>query len=104
VLFVTSENTKASWGAVTEVGASWITKIDHKIFNIHPFQPGHPLDNASQWQSTNRTTPTMGDLWMNRLNADIFCQKVEAVCDALGYSKKLRPANLEYLGRIVSIK
>lgn len=60
VIFVTSENTKSSWGAITEVGASWITQVDHKIFNIHPFQPGHPLDNAAQWQSTNRNEPTKG--------------------------------------------
>lgn len=104
VLFVTSENTKASWGAITEVGASWITKIDHKIFNIHPFQPGHPLDNAAQWQSTNRDEPTKGEIWMNKLNADIFCQKIEAICDALGYRKKTRDKNLAHLGTLVPIK
>ncbi len=30
VLFITSENTPKSWGAITEVGASWITQIDHR--------------------------------------------------------------------------
>lgn len=104
VLFVTSENTKASWGAITEVGASWITKIDHKIFNIHPFKPEHPLDNAAQWQTTNRQEPTKGEVWMNKLNADIFCQKIEAVCDELGYQKKTREQNMEYLGTLVTIK
>jgi hypothetical protein len=104
VLFVTSENTKASWGAITEVGASWITKIDHKIFNIHPFQPGHPLDTAAQWQSTNRVEPTKGDLWMDKPNDDIFCQKIEAVCDALGYKKKTRAQNMVHLGTLVSIR
>jgi hypothetical protein len=104
VLFVTSENTKVSWGAITEVGASWITQIDHKIFNVHPFQPGHPLDNAAQWQSTNRAEPTKGDLWMNKLNADIFCQKIEAVCDALEYKKMTRAQNMAHLGTLVSIR
>jgi hypothetical protein len=104
VLFVTSANTKVSWGAITEVGASWITKVDHKIFNIHPFQPGHPLDNAAQWQSTNRAEPTKGDLWMNKLNADIFCQKIEAVCDELKYKKKTREKNMAHLETLVSIK
>jgi len=103
-LFVTSENTKVSWGAITEVGASWITKIDHKIFNIYPFQPGHPLDNASQWQSTNRAEPTKGDLWMNKLNADIFCQKIEAVCDTLNYKGKNRIQNMAYLETLVPIR
>jgi len=104
VLFVTSENTKASWGAITEVGASWITQIDNKIFNIHPFRPEHPLDDEVQWQSTNRDKPTEGDLWMIRLNADIFCQKIEAVCDALGYEKNDRDKNMSHLGTLVTIK
>lgn len=104
VLFITSANTKISWGAITEVGASWITKIDHKIFNIHPFRPEHPLNDEAQWQSTNREEPTQGELWMLRLNADIFCQKIEAVCDALGYDKKNRSVNISYLGTLVSIR
>jgi len=103
VLFVTSENTKISWGAITEVGASWITKIDHKIFNIRPFRPEHPLDDEVQWQSTNREKPS-GDLWMDSLNADIFRQKIEAVCDALGYRKKACDKNTAYLGTLVSIR
>jgi len=104
VLFITSENTKASWGAITEVGAAWITQVDHKIFNVHPFRPEHPLNDELQWQSTNREEPTKGDLWMLPLNADILCQKVEAVCDALGYVKKSRAGNRAYLGTLVSIR
>jgi hypothetical protein len=103
VLFVTSENTKISWGAITEVGASWITKIDHKIFNIHPFRPEHPLNDEVQWQSTNRETSS-GDLWMIPLNADIFCQKIEAVCDALDYKKRTRAQNMAHLGTLVPIR
>jgi len=102
-LFVTSENTKVSWGAITEVGASWITKIDHKIFNIHPFRPEHPLNDEVQWQSTNRDKPS-GELWMIPLNADIFCQKIEAVCDALGYKKKTRAQNMSHLGTLVAVR
>lgn len=103
VLFVTSENTKVSWGGITEVGASWITKIDHKIFNIHPFRPEHPLNDEVQWQSTNRDKPS-GDLWMIPLNADVFCQKIEAVCDVLGYTKKTRAQNWTHLGTLVSVR
>lgn len=104
VLFITSENTKVSWGAITEVGAAWITQIDHKIFNVRPFRPEHPLNDEAQWQSTNRETPTHGELWIDRLNADILCQKIESVCDRLGYSKKSRSANKEYLGTLVEIR
>jgi hypothetical protein len=104
VLFITSDNTKTSWGAITEVGAAWITQIDHKIFNIHPFRPEHPLDDESQWQSTYREGSPNGDLWMLKFNADIFCGKIEAVCDSLGYKKKSRDVNLTYLGTLVSVR
>lgn len=104
VLFVTSENTKASWGAITEVGASWITKVDHKIFNILPFRPDHPLNDEVQWQCTNREDPKSGELWMIPLNADVFCQKIEAVCDLLSYVKKPRLNNKAYLGTLIPIR
>lgn len=104
VIFVTSENTKTSWGAITEVGAAWITQVDHKIFNIAPFRPEHPLDDESQWQTTNRERPTDGDLWMSRLSVDVFCQKIEHLCDTMGYSKRDRTENRRYLGTLVDIK
>lgn len=104
VLFVTSENTKVSWGAITEVGAAWITQVDHKIFNVHPFRPEHPLNDEAQWQSTNREQPTQGELWMDGLNADILSQKIEAVCDTLGFSKKSRGDNRDHLGTLVTIR
>ena len=102
-LFITSEHTKQSWGAIAEVGAAWITKIDHKIFNIHPFRPEHPLDDERQWQTTNRDEASR-DLWMLPLHADIFCQKIEAVCDNLGYQKQNRDKNMHYLGTLVSVR
>lgn len=104
VLFVTSENTKKSWGAITEVGASWITQIDHKIFNIPPFRPEHPLDDEALWHNTVREGGASHELSMSSLNADIFCQKIEHVCDKLGYKKRTRSNNKEYLSTLVSIK
>lgn len=103
VLFVTSENTKQSWGAITEVGASWITQIDHKIFNISPFRPEHPLNDEAQWHSTSREPTKPEELWMSKLSADIFCQKIETVCDLLGYSKKERDVNKTFLETLVAI-
>ncbi|GMO32550.1 MAG: ATP-binding protein [Termitinemataceae bacterium] len=103
VLFLTSENTQKSWGAITEIGAAWITQIDNKVFNIYPFRPEHPLNDEAQWQSTNRDSAT-GGLWITKLNADILCQKIEAVCDKLGYTKKARSVNMNYLDTLVTIK
>lgn len=104
VLFVTSENMRNSWGAVSEVGASWITKVDHKIFNIPPFKPEQPLNNAQTWQTTNRESPTEGDIWMLPLNADVFCQKIEDACAGLGYEVNGREDNKIHLGTLVSIR
>lgn len=102
VLFVTSENTKASWGAVLEVGAAWITKVDHKIFNIHPFRPEHPLDDESVWHVTTRDED--GNLSMNTLGVDVFCQMIEHVVAQLGYVKKSRANNKRYLAELVEVK
>jgi len=87
VLFITSEHTSPSCGAITEVGASWISQIDHKIFNIPPFRPEHPLNDESQWHNTKKDVAS-NELSMFSLSADIFCQKMEAVCDKIGYTKK----------------
>lgn len=86
VIFVTSHNTKRSWGALTEVGAAWITQIEHKIFNIHDFRPEHPLDDEQQWHTSFRDSDN--NLYMSKLSADIFSQKIEYICDKLGTGKK----------------
>lgn len=101
VIFVTSENTKSSWGALTEVGAAWITQVQHKIFNIHNFRPEHPLDDEQQWHTSFRDEEKT--LYMSNLSADIFCQKIEYICDDLGYTKRTRVENRKYLDGLVRI-
>ena len=101
VLFVTSNDSKLSWGALTEVGAAWITGIEHKIFNIYNFRPEHPLDDESQWHISKRNEK--GEITMSKLSADIFCQKIEFVCDKLGYKKKDRLTNRQHLATLVTI-
>lgn len=101
VIFVTSDNTKSSWGALTEVGAAWITQVEHKIFNIRDFRPEHPLDDEQQWHSSCRDDD--GNLYMSKLSADIFSQKIEFVCDKVGYSKKSREDNKNYLSTLVKV-
>lgn len=101
VIFVTSEHTKQSWGALTEVGAAWITQIQHKIFNIRDFRPEHPLDDESQWHMSERDED--GNIKMSKLSADIFSQKIEVICDYLGYEKKDRQTNKKHLSSLVKI-
>lgn len=102
VLFITSEYTQKAWGAMAEIGAAWITQVDNKIFNIPPFTPKHPLNDEAAWHSTDRDES--GSLSMNKLNADIFCQKIEHVCDQIGYKKKSRAENKAHLSTIIAIK
>lgn len=102
VLFITSENTQRAWGAMAEIGAAWITQVDNKIFNIPPFTPKHPLNDEATWHSTERDE--QGILSMSKLNADVFCQKIEHVCDQNNYTKRTREENITYLSTLVVIK
>lgn len=102
VIFVTSDNTKKAWGAMVEIGASWITQIDNKIFNIPPFRPEHPLNDENLWHTTYRDENTKA-LSMTKVNADIFCVKIEDVCNALGYKKRSREENKQMLSSLVTI-
>lgn len=101
VIFVTSHNTKSSWGALTEVGAAWITQVEHKIFNVRDFRPEHPLDDEQQWHSSSRDSS--GNLYMPKLSADMFSQKIEFICDKLGYQKRMRQENRDRLETLVKV-
>lgn len=102
VLFVTSENTKTAWGAMVEIGASWITKVDHKIFNINGFRPEHPLNDEAMWNTINRDTD--GRLSITRLNCDDFCSKIEQVCQVIGYNHKTREENKAKLSTLIIVE
>lgn len=105
VLFITSNALeKEAWWEKIEIGASWITKTDHKIFNIFPFKPKRPLDDDRQWHNTYREGDSSGDLWMNPLDADIFCQKLEDVVEQLGFNCKTRNQNIDFLNKLVNVR
>ena len=101
VIFVTSQHTKESWGALIEVGAAWITQIEHKIFNIAGFRPEHPLDDEQQWHTSLRDAD--GELYMSKLSVDTFAQKIEYICDKLGYKKRTRQENKDHLATLVRV-
>jgi len=101
VIFVTSDNTKTSWGALVEIGAAWITQVEHQIFNVNTFRPEHPLDDEKAWHTTKRDE--QGNLSVSTLNEDVFAQHIEHVCDEMGYVKKNRTANKQYLRTLLSV-
>lgn len=100
VVYVTSEDMGKSWGAVSEVGAGWITAVNHKIFNLGSFCPGHPLENAKTWMQSKRSE---NDIYVDTVNYDVFCQKIEAICSELGYPHKERSDNKTKLAEYVTV-
>lgn len=101
VVFITSDDMRISWGAVVEVGAAWITKADHRIFNIGDFKPQAPLNNEIEWQSSKKDTN--GNICMEEKDADDFCVKIEKIADRFKKQKRSRSENKAYLGTLVSI-
>ena len=101
VIFVTSKNITGSFGTMAEIGAAWITKADHKIMNINKFRPEKPLNDSVTWQTS--LIDKEGNITMDKINADLFCSKVEAVCRKLGYAPKDRKINMSYLESMVEI-
>ena len=100
VIFITSEHIKGSFGTMAEIGAAWITKADHKIINVSDFRPEKPLNDTVTWQTS--IVDEDGNVSMTKLNADLFCAKIESLCAKLGYTPKDRETNMSRL--ISSVK
>lgn len=104
VVFITSEKMSTSWAVLSEVGAAWITRKDHQIFNIEPFKPKEPLNVRVEWQGSWRDSDNNGALYTTTRNADVYCQFIEGIVSDLGGSPKSRGANLKYLGTLLEIR
>ena len=100
VIYVTSKEMAASWGAVTEVGAGWITRTDHRVFNIHGHRPQKPLDVDAEWHTSVRTDKGLS---MTKVDCDKFALKIENICDKIGYKKKTRKENISTIKTYVTI-
>ena len=104
VLYVTSKTMSTAWGALAEVGAGWITKVGHKVFNLkvlsadgveETFTPQAPLNIQAEWHNSQKNSDST--ISMEELDRDRFAAKIEAVCQTLGYSPKSREENLAEL-------
>ena len=103
VIFITSKNIMSSFGTMAEIGAAWITRSEHKIININDFRQERPLNVESTWQNTKYEEEN-GAISMTRLNADLFCSKIEDVCKKLGYTPNNRKENMEKLVSLITIE
>lgn len=100
VIYVTSATMAESWGAVTEVGAGWITRTDHKVFNIEGHTPAKPLNTDVEWHTSVRI---QNGILMTNVECDKFASKVENICDSLGYKKRNRKENTDKIKEYVVI-
>ncbi len=106
VLFLTSENQLNSRGATLEVGAAWVTKRDHSIFNIDGHRPSAPLDTAKAWIDFKKQDNAEGiKIILSKPEADKFCSKIEYICTDVSYSYKVktREENIKYLNNHTSV-
>lgn len=59
------------------------------------------LDDESQWHISVRDSD--GNLTMSKLSCDIFAQKIEIICEYLGYKRRDRASNIKYLETLVKV-
>lgn len=107
VIYITSKEMSRSWGAVVEVGASWITRMNHKIFNINieggeNNTPLKPLNNDVVWQQTTRNKEN--NLFTPTNYADDFCVKIENICSDLGIVHRTRDENMSKLRGLLIVE
>ena len=100
VIYVTSNDMAKRWGAVTEVGAGWIARSRHDIFNINNHRPQSPLNISVEWQTSHKRKE---NIVMNAVEFDKFIVKIRAICDELGYRVRDKQSNKNELAGYVSI-
>lgn len=102
VIYITSENMGKSWGAMSEVGAGWITQTNHTVFNINEFIPKAPLN----------TKVTHGQIECDYDNQNVnlythhfddFCSKIIDICSYIGVEPKTKDENKSKLSEYVSV-
>jgi hypothetical protein len=107
VLFVTSKNVidvdpdhpSVSWGELMEIGAAWVTRKDHWIFNVDDFKPEKPLNVEDKWVSIYTQKDSDGNkiLTLSDPSINSFCNKIIQTCSACGYNPKTFEENKKYL-------
>ncbi|ENM3835919.1 ATP-binding protein [Vibrio cholerae] len=84
VVYVTSEKMKDRWAVLSEVGAGWITKSDHDIFNINGFIPEKPLNTNETWANIEFDREK-NIIRLDKSNLNVVANKLIYICNVLNY-------------------
>lgn len=114
VLFVTSKNVfnveddekaSASWGVLMEIGATWITRKDHWIFNRDGFKPQPPLDIKKKMVEiiTKKSPDGSEFLSISSASCNSFVLKIMMSCQTCGFEPKSFEDNKNFLLTMVSL-
>ncbi|WP_049723080.1 ATP-binding protein [Gilvimarinus polysaccharolyticus] len=101
VVYITSDSMALSWPALSEVGAGWITKSEHEVFNINSFMPKKPLDIDVVW--SNLIIDENGDIELNTHELNRLIEKVEGITKSLGYNSKSKNDLIQEIQRVVAV-
>lgn len=104
VIYITSKMMEKSWGAVAEVGAGWITKSKHDIFNISNDDciPKDPLSVGKAWNNVQIDYETE-KIKMSKVDMDDFCVRIENIVSSYGYKPKKREDNVRWLKNNITL-
>ena len=100
VIYVTSDSMSKSWFTVSEVGAGWIAKSKHKIFNVNSHVPKRPLDIDKTWHNSKIKN---NNVYMTDLSVDDFAIKIIDICNEIGAKPKDLNSNKKELSRHILI-
>ncbi|XLP07069.1 ATP-binding protein [Alteromonas marina] len=100
VIYVTSDEMKGSWAAVSEVGAGWITKNQHDIFNINDFRPQKPLDVDTTWANM---TFAEENIKLSEMEADIIADKLIYACEQISFTPQSKEDVLREIKRRIVV-
>jgi len=101
VIYVTSEKMAESWAAVCEVGAGWVTKSKHDIFNIKGYLPSEPLNVRAEWHESERKN---GGICVSVRGADLMAAKIRDIGNFVKGSTKSKQEIYDEVSRLVNIE
>lgn len=102
VVYVTSDDLAVSWSALSEVGAGWITKSNHDIFNINKFTPKKPLDVDCVWANVEKDDKDV--VFLSAIEADVICEKIILMSNTLGFGSKEKALVAREIRRLANVK